>query len=84
MKKIRADFRHRQLFVQLFGPDVYAVGGFVRDSLRGVPTEEVDLLVQGHPLEEIIQKLEPRGKVDLVGKSFGVIKFTVDGHTYDI
>ncbi|MCX8159381.1 MAG: HD domain-containing protein [Candidatus Saccharicenans sp.] len=84
MKELRVDFRHRQLFVQLFGPDVYAVGGYVRDRLRGVPTEEVDLLVQGHPLDEIIRKLQPRGKVDLVGKSFGVIKFTVDGHTYDI
>ncbi len=84
MKKLRADFRHRQLFVQLFGADVYAVGGFVRDWLRGVPTEEVDLLVQGHHLEEIIPKLQLRGKVDLVGKSFGVIKFTVDGRTYDL
>jgi len=84
MKKLKADFRHRRLFVQLFGPDIYAVGGFVRDRLRGVLTEEVDLLVQGHPLDEIIKKLQPRGKVDLVGKSFGVIKFTVDGHTYDI
>lgn len=84
MKNLKADFHHRLLFVQLFGPDIYAVGGFVRDRLRGVPTEEVDLLVQGHPLEEIIQKLQPWGKVDLVGKSFGVIKFTIDGHTYDI
>ncbi|MDI6699183.1 MAG: HD domain-containing protein [Candidatus Saccharicenans sp.] len=84
MKKLKADFRHRQLFVQLFGADVYAVGGFVRDRLRGVPTEEVDLLVQGHPLEEIISKLQLCGKVDLVGKSFGVIKFTVDGRTYDL
>jgi len=84
MKKIKADFRHRQLFVRLFGSDVYAVGGFVRDLLRGIPSEEVDLLVQGHPLEEIVEKLKPLGKVDLVGKSFGVIKFTVDGHTYDL
>ncbi|MGB4703619.1 MAG: HD domain-containing protein [Candidatus Saccharicenans sp.] len=84
MEKIRPDFRHRELFVRLFGPDVYAVGGFVRDRLRGVDTGEVDLLIQGHPLEEIVEKLKPLGKVDLVGKSFGVIKFTVDQHTYDI
>ncbi len=84
MKKIEPEFRHRQLFVRLFGPDIYAVGGFVRDLLRGVPSGEVDLLVQGHPLEEIIKKLQARGKVDLVGKSFGVIKFTVDDHTYDL
>lgn len=84
MKRLKVDFRHRRLLVELFGPDIYAVGGFVRDRLRGVPTEEVDLLVQGHPLEEIISKLQPWGKVDLVGKSFGVIKFTIDGHTYDL
>lgn len=84
MKKLKADFQHRELFVRLFGPDVYAVGGFVRDLLRGNPTDEVDLLIQGHPLEEIIDKLKPHGRVDLVGKSFGVIKFTIDGKTYDI
>lgn len=84
MKKLRADFKHRELFVHLFGNDVYAVGGYVRDNLRGIPSEEVDLLVQGHPLEEIIEKLKPHGKVDLVGRSFGVIKFTIDGRTYDI
>ena len=84
MKKLQAEFRHRKLLVRLFGPDVYAVGGFVRDRLRGLPSEEVDLLVQGHPLEEIIDKLKQHGKVDLVGKSFGVIKFTVDGQTYDV
>jgi len=84
MKKLRTDFRHHKLFVRLFGDDVYAVGGFVRDNLRGIPSEEVDLLVQGHPLEEIIQKLKPQGKIDLVGKSFGVIKFTIDGKTYDV
>jgi len=84
MKKIKCDFRHRKLLVRLFGGDIYAVGGFVRDSLRRIASDEVDLLIQGHPLEEIIEKLKPHGKVDLVGRSFGVIKFTVDGRTYDI
>jgi tRNA nucleotidyltransferase (CCA-adding enzyme) len=84
MKKFKPEFRHRRLFVRLFGQDIYAVGGFVRDLLRGILSDEVDLLVQGHPLEEIIKKLQPVGKVDLVGKSFGVIKFTIDGHTYDV
>ncbi|PMP96338.1 MAG: hypothetical protein C0168_02910 [Candidatus Aminicenantes bacterium] len=80
MKKIKADFRHRRLFVQLFGPDVYAV----RDWLRQKPSSEVDLLIQGHPLDEIIEKLKHYGKIDLVGKSFGVIKFTIEGLTYDV
>ena len=85
MKKfLPADFEHRELFVRLFGPDVYAVGGFVRDLLLGRSPQEVDLLIQGHPLEEIIDRLKPYGRVDLVGRSFGVIKFTIDGRTYDV
>jgi tRNA nucleotidyltransferase (CCA-adding enzyme) len=84
MKKIKDDFPHGKLLVRLFGGDIYAVGGFVRDTLRGIASEEVDMLIQGHPLEEIIEKLKPQGKVDLVGRSFGVIKFTVDDKTYDI
>ncbi|HPU93178.1 MAG TPA: HD domain-containing protein [Candidatus Saccharicenans sp.] len=85
MKKfLQADFEHRELFVRLFGQDVYAVGGFVRDLLLGRSPQEVDLLIQGHPLEEIIDKLKPYGRVDLVGRSFGVIKFTIDGRTYDV
>jgi tRNA nucleotidyltransferase/poly(A) polymerase len=84
MPKLEADFRDKGLFVRLFGADVYAVGGFVRDILRGRPSEEVDLLVARRPLEDIVRILEPRGKVDLVGKSFGVIKFTRAGRTVDI
>jgi tRNA nucleotidyltransferase (CCA-adding enzyme) len=78
------DFRDRALFVSLFGSDVYAVGGCVRDALRGLPAGEVDLLVARRPLGDIIALLKPHGKVDLVGRSFGVIKFTISGTTYDI
>jgi len=83
-EKLKVDFKHRRLFVQLFGPKVYAVGGYVRDLIRGVPSEDVDILVIEHPLEKIIRRLKPYGKVDLVGKSFGIIKFTVDKKTYDV
>ncbi len=84
MKKIQADFRDREFFIQRFGPDVYAVGGFVRDRIRGIPSDDVDILITRHSVEAIVKKIEPHGKVDLVGKSFGVIKFTVDRKTYDI
>jgi len=84
MKVIEAEFRDKELFVRLFGQDVYAVGGFIRDLLRGNPSEDVDLLITHHQIAEVIKKLEPCGKVDLVGKSFGVIKFTLRGKTYDI
>ena len=83
-RSLDLDFPARPLFVSLFGPDVYAVGGCVRDVLRGRPAGEVDLLVARRPLDDIIALLKPHGKVDLVGRSFGVVKFTVSGTTYDI
>ncbi|UCE22723.1 MAG: CCA tRNA nucleotidyltransferase, partial [Candidatus Aminicenantes bacterium] len=84
MKKLQAEFRDKEFFIQHFAADVYAVGGFVRDFIREKPTEEVDLLITRHSVEDIIKKIEPFGKVDLVGKSFGVIKFTIHKKTYDI
>jgi tRNA nucleotidyltransferase (CCA-adding enzyme) len=80
----RAEFRDKGLFVRLFGKDVYAVGGFVRDILRGIPSEDVDILITRHPLRIIIEKIRPYGKVDLVGRSFGIVKFTIKGKSYDV
>ncbi len=84
MKKLQLDFPHKKLFIDLFGRDVYAVGGYVRDQIRRDPSEDVDILITHHTVDEIIEKLGSHGKVDIVGKSFGVIKFTVEGKTYDI
>lgn len=84
MGKIAAEFRDKGLFVRLFGADVYAVGGYVRDLILGRPSPEVDLLVARHALEDVVSRLEPHGKVDLVGRSFGIIKFTIKGMTYDV
>lgn len=84
MEKYRIEFREKKLFVSLFGRNVYAVGGYVRDLIRGNPSEDVDMLIIHHPLQEIISRLGEFGKVDLVGKSFGIIKFTVGGKTYDV
>ena len=84
MKKLQAEFREKEFFIGLFGEEAYSVGGYVRDLLRGIPSEDIDILITHHPVEEIIAKISPQGKVDLVGKSFGVIKFTIHGKTYDI
>lgn len=84
MAKLKPEFRDRNLFVRLFGQDAYAVGGYVRDLLMGTPSEDVDILITRHSLERIIEILESYGKVDLVGKSFGIIKFTISGKTYDV
>jgi len=84
MSKYEVDFRDKHLFVRLFGQNVYAVGGFVRNLVMGTPSDEVDILVTGFPLEEIIRRIKPHGKVNLVGRSFGIVKFTVGEKTYDI
>ncbi len=69
---------------------IYEVGGAVRDSLlkRKVQPEDRDYLVCGVPYRELSQILKNYGKVDLVGKSFGVIKFTQyvndSKYTFDI
>ena len=84
MRNLEADFRDKKLFVKLFGKDVYAVGGFVRDRLRGIHSEDVDILITRRPLQDIVARIEPFGKVDLVGKSFGIVKFTIKGKSYDV
>jgi tRNA nucleotidyltransferase (CCA-adding enzyme) len=84
MSKLELEFPLKKFLVDLFGRDVYAVGGYVRDFIRKNPSEDVDILIARHTVDNIIKNLAPHGKVDVVGKSFGVIKFTVDKKTYDI
>ena len=69
---------------------IYEVGGAVRDRLlkRPVGAEDRDYLVCGIPYDRLTGILKNHGRVDLVGKSFGVIKFTQrlnkTRHTFDI
>jgi putative nucleotidyltransferase with HDIG domain len=74
---------------------LYEVGGSVRDSLlprqseietsiKATLSKDRDFLVTGIALEQLMRLLRKFGKVDLVGKSFGVIKFTpIGGPTFD-
>ncbi len=54
----------------------YLVGGCVRDSLLGITNKDFDLEVYGVDYEALEKGLSAYGRVDLVGKSFGVIKFS--------
>jgi tRNA nucleotidyltransferase (CCA-adding enzyme) len=69
---------------------VFAVGGSVRDSILadlGGPQPrqpDLDYLVTGVPLEAILERLRPHGRAEVVGASFGVIKFTLGDQTVDI
>jgi tRNA nucleotidyltransferase (CCA-adding enzyme) len=74
--------------------EVYEVGGSVRDRMLAadehVSLKDTDYLVRLIPLEELQRLLRLHGAVNLVGKSFGVIKFTPtsadqeESATYDI
>lgn len=58
--------------------EVYAVGGCVRDHLLQKPVKDLDLLVRLVKIDNLITILKNCGHTNLVGKSFGVIKFFPD------
>ncbi len=54
------------------------VGGYVRDALLNLHSKDIDIeLYHLSSLDEIEQILKPFGKINLVGKSFGVIKLKI-------
>lgn len=61
----------------------YLVGGCVRDALLGQPLKDIDVEVFGSTYEQLAAALRPHGRVDLVGRSFGVAKVTLGGAVYD-
>jgi len=69
---------------------IYEVGGAVRDRflLKDKSAKDRDYLVTGVPYDDLTKILKGHGRVDLVGRSFGVIKFTQfksgKQHTFDI
>ena len=59
------------------------VGGAVRDALLGGKPKDFDIEVYGIAYEQLAAILVPHGRVDLVGKSFGVVKLNTPDHEYD-
>jgi len=66
------------------GGTPYLVGGAVRDAMLGLESKDLDILVTNLEPETLKSVLETVGKVDLVGKSFGVFKVSKDGETLDV
>lgn len=66
------------------GARAILVGGAVRDYYLNLPIKDYDIEVYGlHSMQELIDILSSYGSVNLVGKSFGVLKFRYDGNEYD-
>jgi tRNA nucleotidyltransferase (CCA-adding enzyme) len=61
----------------------YLVGGCVRDALLGLPVKDIDVEVFGVSYDQLATALRAHGRVDLVGRSFGVAKVALAGDTHD-
>lgn len=69
--------------IKAHGGNAFLVGGCVRDSILGVESKDIDIEVFGISIDTLKSVLSKFGKTSLVGESFGVIKFTLDGEEYD-
>lgn len=65
--------------VEKLGGKIYSVGGAVRDEFLGKESKDLDVLITGIPMDQLEQILGKYGRVDAVGKSFGVLKFRPQG-----
>ena len=60
------------------------VGGYIRDALLKIPSNDIDIELYGiNSLEKVEKILQEFGKVNSVGKSFGVCKLTYEGLDLD-
>lgn len=67
--------------IYYLGGKAYAVGGTVRDDFLGLSNKDSDILVTHLPIETLIKTLKKFGDTQVVGKSFGVIKFQPKSET---
>ncbi|MDQ2730125.1 MAG: hypothetical protein M3Y56_00575, partial [Armatimonadota bacterium] len=66
------------------GMSALVVGGAVRDALTGVAAKDIDIEVYHCNYDDLAAILSQSGRVDIVGRSFGVIKFQdPQGNDYD-
>ena len=56
------------------GGRAFYVGGFVRDRLLGLKPKDIDIEVYGLTGQNLLELLEQYGRVDLIGKQFGVFR----------
>jgi putative nucleotidyltransferase with HDIG domain len=63
--------------------ECFVVGGMVRDAALGRPLGDLDLVVRGVALDDLLVALADLGSVDVVGRDFGVIAFVPAGERGD-
>lgn len=61
------------------------VGGFIRDRLLGLTSKDIDMECYGAlTLEALADVITPLGRVNRVGKSFGVLKLKLGAYDIDL
>jgi tRNA nucleotidyltransferase (CCA-adding enzyme) len=60
------------------------VGGYVRDVLMGAPSKDIDIEVYGLAFAAVAEALSRAGRVDEVGKSYGVLKIRAGDTDLDV
>jgi tRNA nucleotidyltransferase/poly(A) polymerase len=69
-------FFMKKLLADIPRAEAYVVGGAVRDCLLGRATKDYDFVVRNVLMVRLQKFLAAYGSVNLVGKKFGVLKFT--------
>lgn len=84
LKKIEKELKRKGFFsiaekIKKTEPkaEVYLVGGAVRDLIMGRETTDFDFVVRNIPAKKLEKILVKIGKVNFVGKTFGVFKLTL-------
>ncbi|HOZ36238.1 MAG TPA: CCA tRNA nucleotidyltransferase [bacterium] len=81
IRQLKCDgFLSWQEKVEKNGGEIFLVGGAVRDALLGnKKVKDYDFVVRGVEIEKLEKILASLGRVELVGKNFGVYKFMPTG-----
>jgi tRNA nucleotidyltransferase (CCA-adding enzyme) len=69
--------------INTIGGAALLVGGCIRDSLLDINSKDIDIEVYNISFDELVNILSNYGKVDTVGKQFGVTKLTTTTDDYD-
>ena len=69
--------------IQSLNGKAFKIGGCVRDKFLNLESKDIDVEVFGLDVDVLISILKDFGRVDVVGKSFGVIKLTAKDQDFD-